>query len=324
MSSSMYNFVLPLLCYNNKITQKSLFIAMKFDLSTKIFSPIAVCLLQTMVVLLFVGRAWQGFFWDLPLRTFFWDEALLGGLVTTLTGDTWQHYVTNVSLPTDRLIDGFSVCLGVFWLICALGVPWGWRRPKLVVRMLCAGAFSLALLALLYAKDHYWQLAQLFEYASQVTAPLFLAHLYQRRLNTLEFRWSLRGVIALTFVCHGLYAYGYYPQPGDWAVWTRNILGIESDEQVHFFLHAMGVLDIVAVVMICLPWKILSAPALWYCIIWGALTALARLLGNFYSDAVFLSLHQHGYEVLYRLVHGGLPLLLWFCLSSSPALATDV
>lgn len=285
--------------------------ALRFDKTTYFFNWMNIRTLQCLVIALFLGRAWQALFWDLPLRTFFWDEELLGGVVVHLTDDTWQHYVTNESMPTDQWIDGLSIGLGLFWMICALVTPLGFRYLRLTRAFLYAGAISLLLLAVLYAKDHYWQVAQLFEYVAQVTAPLFLVAVYQTKSNTSRFRWGLRIVIATTFVCHGLYAYGFYPQPGAWVTWCRNILGVETDESVRLFLTTMGVLDFIAAIGLFIPWKWIEQPAIVYCIVWGFLTALARLWGNFYSDMLLVSLHQHTYEVIYRLVHGGLPLLLW-------------
>jgi hypothetical protein len=39
---------------------------------------------------------------------------------------------------------------------------------------------------------------------------------------------------------------------------------------------------------------------------------MARLLGNFYSDFIIRSLHQNTFEMLYRLPHGLIPLLLLY------------
>ena len=285
---------------------------LKFDQGTYNFSDTAIKWLQAMVIALFLGRAWQGLFWDMPLRSFFWDESLLGGLVTTLTGDTWQNYVTNVSVPSDQLIDALSVVIGIFWLCCAAIVPFGFRYPKLAKVLLYTGSVTLGLLAILYAKDHYWQVGQLLEYAAQVTAPIFLVAIFQPKANTPRFRFWLRVVIATTFVCHGLYAAAFYPQPGMWISWCRNILGFQTDEGVRQFLILMGVLDFVAAAGLFVPWRWVFVPAVWYCVIWGFLTAFARIVGNFYADVALSSLHQHSYEVFYRLVHGGLPVLLWW------------
>lgn len=277
------------------------------------FNTKELLLLKILVFCLFFGRGWEGLFWDLPLRTFFWDQSLLEGIVTTLSGDTWQNYVTNKSFNVDQWIDRLGVGIGVFWMFCAVVILFLKETWKFGKYLLYLGSFSFSLLALLYFKDKFWQVGQFFEYAVQVTAPLILAHTLYGGLNSPRLRLNLKIIIAITFVCHGLYAYAYYPQPGMWIQWCMDILCFKEDQVASQFLIVMGVLDFVAAFLLFVPFKWLSSIALWYCIIWGILTSLARLVGNFYIEFVWESLHQHAYQVLYRLVHGGIPLFLWWC-----------
>lgn len=269
--------------------------------------------LRVFVCCLFLGRAWEGLFWDLPLRAFFWDQNLLEGVVTTLTGDTWQSYVTNKSVPLDAMINALGKTLGFFWLGCAvlaMVVKKEWRWAKWVLN---AAAFSLFLLAFLFFKELFMAWGQFWEYSIQVTAPLFLTHLVYGGQNAPRFRWGLKIAIAIAFFSHGLYAYGYYPQPGVWQQWCMDILGFPDNTSAKQFLVVAGVLDFAAAFLILVPIGFAYKPAVWYCIIWGFLTALARIVGNFYANIPFQSLHEYGYETLYRLVHGGIPLLLWWC-----------
>jgi hypothetical protein len=278
------------------------------------FNSKELLLLKILVFCLFLGRGWQGLFWDLPLRTFFWDQSLLEGLVTTLTGDTWQNYVTNKSFNVDQFIDNLGVGIGLFWILCALAVPFLKETWKFGKWLLYLGSFSFALLALLYFKDKFWEVGQFFEYATQVTAPLILAVVLYGGQNTARFRTSIKLIIATTFICHGLYAYAYYPQPSIWIQWCMDVLYFKEDQTASQFLIVMGLLDFIAAALLFAPFKWVSSVAIWYCIIWGILTSLARLVGNFYIEMIWESLHQHTYEALYRLVHGGIPLFLWWCL----------
>jgi len=277
------------------------------------FNSKELFLLKLLVFCLFFGRGWQGLFWDLPLRTLFWDEYLLEGVVTTLTGDTWQNYVTNRIFNVDQFIDRLGVGLGLFWMFCAFAVLFIKETWKFGKWLLCLGSFSLSLLAFLYFKDKFWQVGQFFEYSTQVIAPLILAQVLYGGLNTARFRLIIKGIIATTFVCHGLYAYAYYPQPGIWLQWCMNVFCFKEDQTAIQFLIVMGLLDFIAAILLFVPVKWVSSVAIWYCIIWGILTSLARLVGNFYLEFFWESLHQHLYEVLYRLVHGGIPLFLWWC-----------
>lgn len=276
------------------------------------FDTKEILFLRIFVFCLFLGRGWQGLFWDLPLRTFFWDQSLLEGIVTSLTGDTWQNYVTNKSFNVDQFIDGLGVGIGIFWMLCAVAVLFLKETWKLGKWLLYLASFSFALLALLYFKDKFWQVGQFFEYATQITAPLILVHVLYGGQNTPLFRTTLKVIIATTFICHGLYAYAYYPQPGVWIQWCMDILFFKNDEAASQFLIIMGALDFLAAILLFIPFKWTFSIAVWYCIIWGFLTSLARLVGNFYIDIFWVSLHQHAYETLYRLVHGGIPLLLWW------------
>jgi len=273
------------------------------------FTSKELLLLKVLVFCLFIGRAWQGLFWDLPLRTFFWDQSMLEGIVTFLTGDTWQSYVTNKSIDIDSWINRLGAFMGFFWLFCAMVVLKINKELKWGKGLLYTASFSLFILALLYFKDKFWDLGQLFEYSLQVASPIILAHAIYGGANTPNFRKVLKPLIAITFICHGLYAYGYYPRPGLWVQWTMDILML-SDESANQFLATMGLLDFLVAAYLFIPYTFRGA--IWYCIIWGTLTATARLVGNFYFHIPLESFHQFTYEMLYRLVHGGIPLLLWW------------
>lgn len=276
------------------------------------FEPREVLLLKVLVFCLFFGRAWQGLFWDLPLRTFFWDQSILEGVVTTLTGDTWQNYVTNRSVNIDNIINGLGVLMGVFWSFCAIAVFFIKKEHKWGKWLMYLGTLSLFILAFLYFKDKFWQLGQFLEYATQVTAPLVLVHVIYKDENTPSFRWSLNVIIALTFFCHGLYAYGFYPRPGVWIQWCMDVFGFENDTTASQFLYVIGIIDFIVAALLILPFRTTWKVVIWYCIIWGIMTSLARIAGNFYINMFWQSLHQHTYETLYRLVHGGIPLFLWW------------
>ena len=278
--------------------------------TTRPFTPAEIRLLRWSVVLLFVGRAWQGFFWDLPLRTFFWDEQLLQSAVCWWTEDTWQNYVTNQSINIDAFINSLGVGLGCFWSFCAVLSIFMRRTNFWMARCIQFGAFSLFLLALLYFKDKFYAWGQFFEYSTQVLGPCFLVYMVSGASNTPNFRHILRLTITTTFICHGLYALAYYPVPGTWIQWTMDILGLDNDASANNFLYLMGCLDLLAAFGIF--FSATRSFSLFYCVVWGFATAMARVVANFYWDAALMSLHQHAYETIYRLIHASLPLLLWW------------
>jgi hypothetical protein len=279
---------------------------------SRTFTDREISLMRISVFLLFIGRAWQGMFFDLPLRTFFWDEKLLEGIVTLLTGDSWQNYVTNKSVNIDLIINRLGMCTGIFWALMgflSLRVQKDWKWS---LRMMKFAAFTLIILSLLYYKDRFFAVGQLLEYSIQVAAPLVLIYAVSGKLNTQKIRLVLRIVIAVSFICHGLYAYGYYPLPGLWVQWSMDVFFISDNDSAAQFLKIAGLLDfLAAAALFFLP---TLRMALYYCIIWGTLTAIARIYCNFYYDFALQSLHQHAFETSYRLVHGAMPLfLLWCC-----------
>ena len=220
---------------------------------TRNFSAKELLLLKILVFFLFLGRAWQGLFWDLPLRTFFWDQSMLEGIVTYLTADTWQNYVTNKSVDIDAWINRLGFLMGCFWLCCALLallIKNGWKWTG---RILNLAAFSLFLLALLYFKDGFMALGQFFEFSIQITAPLILVYAVSGGVNTPSFRMVVKLIIAITFVSHGLYAMGYYPVPGKWVQWCMNILRLSNDESAMHFLMVIGFLDFWAAACLFAP-----------------------------------------------------------------------
>lgn len=265
---------------------------------------------QVLVVCLFLGRAYQGIYWDLPLRAFFWNQQLLQGVVESWFGMSWQEYATDVE-HTDAFINRLNQGLGFFWLGCAVVVGLLHLKKRWMAWVMYLGSFSLFLLAILYWMEFFLAWGQFFEYILQVVAPIWLVHAIFKGQNTPRFRWGIKIGIAVSFVCHGLYAYGYYPQPGPWVQWCMDMFFIPQDDAAKAFLRIMGILDFVAAGLVLLPYRPVLNMALWYCILWGTMTAVARLSSNFYWNFPLQSLHQWTFELLFRLVHGGIPLLLW-------------
>ena len=119
----------------------------------------------------------------------------------------------------------------------------------------------------------------------------------------------LKIAIAFTFTAHGLYAVGYYPQPGVFVDMLINILHV-SEATAKDFLIVAGVLDFAIAIGIFIPR--IAKYFLLYAALWGGLTALARVWANFYWAFALSSLHQNLYETLYRLPHMLIPLALVF------------
>lgn len=272
------------------------------------FSYKEILFLKVLAITVFVGRAWQGIFWDLPLRPLLWDQNLMQGIVESIYNGSWHEYVTDPKV--DNFINGLGVTFGVFWAACSLAILALKPNRKWLKIPIYIGTGLLILVAFLYWKDKYYALGQLFEYSIQVCSPLILIYAVLGGQNTIKFQTILKAIVAITFVCHGLYAVGYYPVPGDWLQWCLDVFLLPTESSAYTFLQIMGFLDFLAAIL--LFFRPTFNFAVWYCIVWGAMTALARIVANFYLDAPLYSLHQWGYETIFRLAHGGLPFfLLW-------------
>ncbi len=271
------------------------------DLQRKLIS-----ILKISTFLVFLGRAYQHIVWDAPYRSFLWDETLLKEIVENIFGLTWNEYVTSLSI--DSAISFSIKTIGVFYLLCAIATLMIKANTKKFGKFfLIGGSFGLFILALLYCKEKFFHVGQFFEYTIQFMSPILL---YMVLFTSVEFK-KIRLIaliaIALTFSCHGLYAIGYYPRPGSFIDMTLNTLQI-SEPSAHAMLKIAGVLDFVVAIAIFIPR--ISYGALVYAFIWGGLTAIARLVGNFHIDFLGNTFSQWTWEMLIRLPHALIPLFI--------------
>ncbi len=266
-------------------------------------------LLQFLTFAVFAGRAYQHIFWDIPIRTLMWDEGLLGGVVERWTDMSWQEYVT--SMEMDAWLQNIAMGLGWFCLLCAVLVWLFNANRRWMGWILRAGGVYLILLFLLYWKEKFHSAGMFIEHTLQWGTPFMLVWAVLYPYNTNRFRFWLKVAIALTFIGHGLYAFGYYPVPGNFTDMMVMTFGM-SDAMALFWLKVAGVLDFIAAAALFIPR--LVKPALIYCIIWGFITAFARIVANFSFDMPVDSLYQWWHETFFRLPHGGIPLLVYWLL----------
>ncbi|MFA0964303.1 DoxX-like family protein [Roseivirga sp. BDSF3-8] len=278
-------------------------------------------LLRICAFSVFIGRAWQHLFWDAPYRAIAWNEGLLKGLVESLTNMTWQEYVT--SPHTDAAITLAIRGTGVFYLIAALFCLFAKGKNRIAGILWIIGSGLLAILAFLYMKEKFFQVGQFFEYALQVGSPMLLYYwVYggtdSQKADLSSSFWkklilSAKILIALTFICHGLYAMGYYPRPGFFVDMTINVFGV-SEAVAHRLLWWAGLLDMIISAGIFVPR--VARVCLLYAVVWGLLTAFARVVANFYADFPWQSLHQYTFETVYRLPHGLIPLFVFLIIQN--------
>lgn len=264
--------------------------------------------IQWAVVGVFAGRAYQHILWDAPYRALLWDELWMKRIIEKVFSIEWETFITSMSINDN--IDLFIKGTGWFYLLCALLAIFIRRVPKRTYSLLLLGAINLIFLAFLYYKEKFFNVGQFFEYTLQFSAPIILWYIMRQGKLTRSLMLWIKVAIALTFICHGLYAIGYYPQPGYFVQMILNILGVQEEMAINL-LKAMGYLDFVVSFLIFLPSPI-AKPALMYAILWGFATAMARIWSNFNLEFFGESLHQHAFESLYRFPHFLIPLAVWF------------
>lgn len=269
-------------------------------------------LIQAAAVAVFLGRAWQYLYWDAPYRALFWDEAWMKGLVEPTLGITWREYVT--SPQTDAFIQNLITGIGWFYLACALAAVFVNRLGRVGRALLWLGAANLLFLAALYCKEKFFFIGQFFEYTLQWGAPVMLAVLARNpdKPWTSRFMLFVKLAIALTFTCHGLYAVGFYPRPGNFMDMVMNILPVNETGAIHF-LNTAGTLDFLLSFALFLPGRWPMA-ALAYASFWGLATSLARLWAYFHWAFWDSALNQWLHESVMRFPHFLVPmaLLLYF------------
>jgi len=263
--------------------------------------------LKICAFLIFIGRAYHYLFFDAPFRAILWDESLLRPLIEGVFNTTWSDYVT--SLEVDKWIQRSIVINGFIYIVAAISVLLLNAKNRKYTRIpILIGAYLLVILSLLAAKDKFYHYGQFFEHAIQFGVP-FVLLLAVKGTSLKNVTLYLKILIAVTFTAHGLYALGYYPIPGHFIDMTIRSFKVTEDTAV-IILNVAGALDIVLSILIFIPK--LASYFLMYAFVWGMLTAFARIASTINFDFVASSFHQSLYQVVYRLPHGLIPLLVFY------------
>lgn len=237
-----------------------------------------ILLIQLSSFLVFIGRAYQFFFFDTP----------------------FQAFVSNGS-PV------IPIC-AVFLLLAALtSILWfEINLEKVKKGVMIIGITILILIGLGLVKEKNYDVLQFFELTIQLACPLSLFFLSRQHPQPkFKLIFALKCAIALTFIAHGLFALGLPYLPDHFIDMTMSILPIVK-RQASQLLLAAGLFDILASILLFFPKTVRYA--LFYMIIWGCLTALARIVSSLDSQFFLESLHNSAYLTIYRLPHGLLPL----------------
>lgn len=283
--------------------------------------PTFVLLIRIATVAVFLGRAWQHLRWDAPYRDLFWDEKWMGRIVSFFGYADWNAYVT--APQTDQIMQNIVQGTGWFYLLCAIIALMITRMGKPGRWILRIGGCSLIFLAALYTKEKFYFFGQFLEYTLQWSTPFFLAALVQQSTITGRQIQLFKVAIALTFICHGLYAIGYSPRPELFQTMVINILGFGNEMAIHF-LNLAGILDFVFAAALFLPWKKINLVALAYLTFWGFMTTIARVWAFVHWEFLGSGLAQWLHESVYRIPHFLIPLGLLIWLYYNPKITSAI
>lgn len=266
----------------------------------------AIRIIELSYFCLLIGRSWQYFFWDAPVRTLFWDQELMSGIVARF-GISWNTFVTSPTV--DANLNALIFIMGFLFLISAFSIFLTKRLQHVTRLLLIVASLQIIFFTILMFKEKFYQIGQLIEYASQLACPIILYLVLFKKIAFNDLSVFIKVAIALTFVGHGFYALGIHPQPGQYVDMILNVFSI-SELLARKILVIVGVLDLSVAILIFFP-KYFQV-SIWYIIIWAALTSLARVVAHIDFNFLAASMDQWLYEVLVRVPHFGLPLALWF------------
>ncbi len=274
-------------------------------------------LLRVSVFLMFLGRAYEHIRWIGPFRDIFYHPQGFGGWFANFV-DKPLNEIYNDHFY-ENAVSYFSDGVGILYLLAAIVILFYEKLSKLKWLVYVATYFLLlTYFGYLYGKN-LDQYGMFVEHAAQFIIPFAFIWQYEKK----EFRVHFWGTIAIaiTFFAHGLYAYGYYPQPGSFV--DMMILGFKMNEDTaRYTLKIIGVLDFVFAGIVLLNLYVLFGNKihvslhlllkifLYYGLIWGGLTALARIYIPFNGDMIIHSFDQYFFQFLVRLPHFIIPLVL--------------
>lgn len=154
---------------------------------------------------------------------------------------------------------------------------------------------------------------QIIEHTLQIMLPIILIYIAKFQATNTNLFHLLATATAMTFIGHGLFAIGWHYVPGNFIEMTTRSLKL-NPRSVLNFLRTVGWLDLIAAILIFLP--ITRKYTVWYLIIWGILTSLARtyyVLEEPLTKEFFLTNIPN---TIYRLPHGFIPILMWRLMKS--------
>jgi len=263
---------------------------------------------------MFLGKAWEHIRWGGHFRDFYYNPQGFGGWFAEFLGISFKQFYNDHFY--EHILLYFADGVGVLFLLSAVVISFYERLSKFKWLIYIAMFFLLISYLGLFMSKHFEQWGMLFEHSSQFVFPILFMLYYHKREK--PFYYLGVASIALTFLCHGLYAVGYYPQPGNYA--DMMIVGFHiTEDTARQALIYIGYLDFIFSLLVLYPVFSFSNKiglrivkgALIYGFVWGFVTAFARVYVTFDAVMVLHWMDQYWMEFLIRIPHFIVPFVLW-------------
>ena len=255
-----------------------------------------------------VGHGWVCLNGKMPLTALLWDENLMSGIITSITGENWNSWVTSLSVTAG--IGKIIKLQGVLFLLSALAVLIK-SKNKYFNSIYIVITINLVFLSTLKYLDDRVGIGNLLEHAAQFCMPLIIFLISQKNKITIPAELIAKISIAMAFIFHGLFAINFshewivldHSRPGHFSEMLMRSLRIKEQSHANLILIIAGLLDFIAAVLIFTRGK-LKKTGLYYMLIWGGLTAAARPWSHFDSYEMMKTLNTWIPEMLYlSLIH---------------------
>ena len=282
-------------------------------------NPVIIRILRISTFLMFLGRAWEHIYWEGPFRNFFYNPHGFGQVLEWISGRTLPEIYKDHFY--EHLIDNISIGIGFVFAFAGIAVLFYSPTRIFLKWTIRLGVICLAFTFYGFFVDKHYSYGTLFEYSAQFVTPILFLWYCSGIHEVMRLR-AAKIAISLTFFCHGLFAAGYYPQPGNFL--DMLIIGFRMQEgMARVMLMDVGLLDFVFAAAVLVPFNLMYYKSIWskvlkvfflgllsYAVVWGFMTSIARFYTHFNSHFIWQSFEGFFYEFLVRLPHGLLPLIV--------------
>jgi len=238
-----------------------------------------VFILKLSVFLLLLGRGVLHFTANQPYEAFFYVEDLK--TVSSLLGSILLFFSFLVWIP-ERFFYKYHL-------------PYLFLLPSLILFFHSYG---------LYIQSGY-VIEQMIEHGIQILIPLVFIFI---KIKSPKLNLFLIIITVLTFLGHGMFAVGVNYIPKGFQAMVFHSFQFELDG-INLFLLIFGVLDFISILLIW--FSSTRKIALFYMIIWGFITALARLYAYIGIVSIEVLFQQNLFEFLLRIPHSLVPLVIF-------------